>query len=159
MAVIGGQCLSAVAGEGSLTPNVGIVIMALLSLFISFCGFRVLHFYERWASIPAVIAIVVATGCGGEGLKLQSTPPVATVTAVFSFGMIVASYMIPWAALASDFTTYLEPSTPAYVIFVLFFSAWLSLSVDHHLIQNLPQTASKSSHIASQAWSHHPFYS
>ncbi|KAI6366344.1 hypothetical protein MCOR25_005159 [Pyricularia grisea] len=121
MAVIGGQCLSAVAGEGSLTPNVGIVIMALLSLFISFCGFRVLHYYERWASIPAVIAIIVATGCGGEGLKLQSTPPVTTVAAVFSFGMIVASYMIPWAALASDFTTYLEPSTSAIIIFVYSF--------------------------------------
>ncbi|KAI8188943.1 hypothetical protein K4K51_005886 [Colletotrichum sp. SAR 10_75] len=46
MAVIGGQCLSAV-GEGNVSPAVGIVIVALLALVISFCGFTVLHLYER----------------------------------------------------------------------------------------------------------------
>lgn len=122
MSVIGGQCLSAVAGEGSLTPNVGIVIMSLLSFLISFCGFKVLHLYERWASIPAIIAIIIATGCGGESLKMQPESPVATVQAVFSFGMIVASYMVPWAALASDFTTYLEPSTSGIKVFIYTFA-------------------------------------
>ncbi len=111
MCVIGGQCLSAVA-DGNVSATVGIVIMALLSLVISFCGFDVLHVYERYAWIPALIAIVVATGTGGYGLTQQA--PVeepATSASVLSFGMIVASYMIPWACLASDFTTYLDPKT------------------------------------------------
>lgn len=110
MAVIGGQCLSAVGG-GSVSPAVGIVIVALLALVISFCGFTVLHTYERFAWIPAVIAIVIATGCGGSHLKNQAPTEPATPQAVISFGMIVASYMIPWACLASDFTTYLDPAT------------------------------------------------
>ncbi|KAJ0311380.1 hypothetical protein COL516b_002090 [Colletotrichum fioriniae] len=33
----------------------------------------------------------------------------ATASAVLSFGMIVASYMIPWACIASDLTTYFDP--------------------------------------------------
>ncbi|KXH67629.1 purine-cytosine permease FCY21 [Colletotrichum salicis] len=114
MVVIGGQCLSAVGG-GNVSPAVGIVIVALLALVISFCGFTILHLYERFAWIPAVIAIVIATGCGGSHLRDQAPTEPATAQAVVSFGMIVASYMLPWACLASDFTTYLEPSTSSLV--------------------------------------------
>jgi len=114
LAVVGGQCLSAV-GEGTrLTPAVGIVVMALVSMAISFCGFRVLHVYERYAWLPAVAAIVVAAACGASGLKQQAPardPP--TASSVMSFGMTVASFIIPWSCLASDFTTYLDPSTPS----------------------------------------------
>ncbi|KAJ0305389.1 hypothetical protein Brms1b_010845 [Colletotrichum noveboracense] len=114
MAVIGGQCLSAV-GEGNVSASVGIVVVALLALVISFCGFAVLHLYERFAWIPAVIAIIIAIGCGGSHLREQASTEPATPQSVVSFGMIVASYMIPWACLASDFTTYLEPSTSSSV--------------------------------------------
>ncbi|EXF77116.1 NCS1 nucleoside transporter [Colletotrichum fioriniae PJ7] len=106
--VVGGQCLSAVT-SGALSPDLGIVLIAILSLFISFCGFKVLHFYETYAFIPAVIAIVIATGCGGSRLAEQAEMTPATASAVLSFGMIVASYMIPWACIASDLTTYFDP--------------------------------------------------
>lgn len=114
MAVIGGQCLSAVA-DGNLSVTVGIVITAILTLGISFCGFTVLHIYERFAWIPAAISIIVAVGTGGKELHNQVTydqPPSAS--SVLSFGMIVASYMVPWACLSSDFTTYLKPDTSSY---------------------------------------------
>jgi purine-cytosine permease-like protein len=106
--VIGGQCLSAVTG-GSLSPAVGIVIVGILALIISFCGYRVLHIYERFAWIPALVAIIITTGCGGSQLKNQAPTDPATAASVLSFGMIVASYMIPYACLSSDFTTYLNP--------------------------------------------------
>ncbi|KAI0157164.1 permease for cytosine/purines, uracil, thiamine, allantoin-domain-containing protein [Hypoxylon sp. FL1284] len=115
--VIGGQCLSAVAG-GSLTPAVGIVIMGVMALLISFCGYNVLHQYERWAWIPALIAIVIATGCGGSGLREQAPTEPATPGGVLSFGMIIASYMIPYACLASDFTTYLNPKFSSLRLFL-----------------------------------------
>ncbi|KAI1385149.1 permease for cytosine/purines, uracil, thiamine, allantoin-domain-containing protein [Hypoxylon trugodes] len=115
--VIGGQCLSAVAG-GSLTPAVGIVIMGFLALLISFCGYEVLHQYERFAWIPAVMAIIIATGCGGSGLQQQAPVEPATAGGVLSFGMIIASYMIPYACLASDFTTYLNPKFSSVRLFL-----------------------------------------
>ncbi|KAI0836240.1 permease for cytosine/purines, uracil, thiamine, allantoin-domain-containing protein [Hypoxylon sp. FL0890] len=115
--VIGGQCLSAVAG-GSLTPAVGIVIMGILALLISFCGYEVLHQYERFAWIPALIAIIIATGCGGSGLSQQAPAEPATAGGVLSFGMIIASYMIPYACLASDFTTYLNPKFSSVRLFL-----------------------------------------
>ncbi|KAH9890744.1 permease for cytosine/purines, uracil, thiamine, allantoin-domain-containing protein [Xylariomycetidae sp. FL2044] len=115
--VIGGQCLSAVNG-GSLTPTAGIVIVGLLGLFISFCGYRVLHQYERFAWFPGLVAIVIVTGCGGSHLSQQAPTDPATAGGVLSFGMIIASYMIPYAALASDFTTYLNPKFPSWRLFL-----------------------------------------
>ncbi|KAI1057121.1 hypothetical protein LB507_002261 [Fusarium sp. FIESC RH6] len=115
--VVGGQCLSAVS-SGHLSPDVGIVIIGILSLFISFCGFKVLHYYETYAWIPAIIAITIATGCGGSELSKQAAPAApATAPAVLSFGMIVASYMIPWAAIASDLTTYFDPKVQSWRVF------------------------------------------
>ncbi|KAF7562922.1 hypothetical protein G7046_g1189 [Stylonectria norvegica] len=132
--VVGGQCLSAVSG-GSLTPDVGIVVIGLLSLFISFCGFRVLHYYEAYAWIPAVIAIAIATGCGGSDLKKQAQPAEAPAAAmVLSFGMIVASYMIPWAAIASDMTTYFDPKVPSWRVFTY---TYLGLTIPTVLLMTL----------------------
>ncbi|KAL2151907.1 hypothetical protein VTH82DRAFT_5091 [Thermothelomyces myriococcoides] len=134
MAVIGGQCLSSVA-DGNLSVTVGIVITAILTLGISFCGFTVLHNYERYAWIPALISIVVAVGTGGKELRNQVTydePPSAA--SVLSFGMIVASYMVPWACLASDFTTYLKPDTSSSKIFTY---SYLGLAVPTILLMVL----------------------
>lgn len=111
--ITGGQCISAIS-DGRVSINVGIVIIAVLSLFVSFCGFRILHIYETYAFIPAIISVVIATGCAGSGLKKQAAPAEpATAADVLNFGMIVASYQIPWAALSSDFTTYFDPKVPS----------------------------------------------
>lgn len=112
--VVGGQCLSAVSSD-TLSPTAGIVIIALLSLLISFAGFRVLHYYETYAWLPALVMICIATGCGGDGLKRQAAVEFPGASMVLSFGMIVASYMIPWATLASDLTTYFDPKVSPYV--------------------------------------------
>ncbi|KAF2640517.1 hypothetical protein P280DRAFT_320771 [Massarina eburnea CBS 473.64] len=110
--VVGGQALSAVTDGTSVNATVGIVIIALLSLLISFCGYKVLHFYEKYAWVPALIAIVIATGCGGMHLKEQVDVPPATAAQILGFGGLVASFMLPWAALASDFSTYMHPKAP-----------------------------------------------
>lgn len=111
--IVGGQCISAVS-DGRINANVGIVIIAVLSLIVSFWGYKVLHVYETYAFIVAIITISIAAGYAGEGLQKQHQPaPVATVAGVMSFGMIVASYQIPWAVVASDMTTYFDPKIPS----------------------------------------------
>lgn len=114
--IIGGQALSAVKSGETISATVGIVIIALLALVVAFFGFRVLHHYERWAWIPALIALVIAAGCGGAGLKQQAQVPAATAAQILSFGGLVAGFMLPWAALASDFSTYMHPQAPPFRI-------------------------------------------
>lgn len=110
--IIGGQALSAVKGGETINATVGIVIIAILAMFISFCGFRVLHHYERWAWIPALIALIIAAGCGAKGLSQQVETEPATAPQVLSFGGLVAGFMLPWAVLASDFSTYMHSKAP-----------------------------------------------
>jgi purine-cytosine permease-like protein len=111
--VVGGQCLSAIS-SGSLTPNTGIIVIAILSLIVSFAGFKILHIFETYAFIPALLSIIIAAGVGGNGLQKQSEPEEpATAANVLSFGMIVAGYQIPWGVIASDLTTYFDPKVPS----------------------------------------------
>ncbi|PHH92509.1 hypothetical protein CDD83_7146 [Cordyceps sp. RAO-2017] len=115
--VVGGQCLSAVS-EGSLSPSVGIVIIALSSLLVSFAGFSVLHLFETYAFIAALISIAIAAGVGGSGLAKQAQPARAPqARQLLNFGMVVASYQIPWAAISSDLTTYFDPRVPSWRVF------------------------------------------
>ncbi|KAF2016684.1 hypothetical protein BU24DRAFT_492727 [Aaosphaeria arxii CBS 175.79] len=114
--VIGGSALSAVVDGRTINATAGIIIIAILALMICFCGFRILHMYERFAWIPAVIAITIAAGCGGSKLRDQVVQPAATPQQVLSFGGLVASFMLPWAALSSDFSTYMSPKAPSFRI-------------------------------------------
>ncbi len=132
--IIGGQALSAVKNGKTIDDTAGIVIICLLALVISFCGFRVLHVYERWAWIPALIALVIAAGCGGKKLSLQAETTAPTASQVLSFGGLVASFMLPWAALASDFSTYLHPKAPPLRIA---FYTYAGLSVPTVLLMTL----------------------
>ncbi|EZF30985.1 hypothetical protein H101_05384 [Trichophyton interdigitale H6] len=113
--VIGGQTLSAINGD--LSVNVGIVIVACVALFISFFGYRVLYHYEKWAWIPTLISLVVATGFGGKYLANQQTPPPATAVPILSFGGLLAGFLIPWAALSSDYCAYFHPSVNSKHVF------------------------------------------
>ncbi|KAG5936660.1 hypothetical protein E4U59_004885 [Claviceps monticola] len=115
--VVGGQCLSAIS-SGSITPSVGIVIIAIISLLVSFAGFRLLHIFESYSFIPALISIIIAAGVGGHELKKQSTPADGPTPAdVLTFGMIIAAYQIPWGAIASDLTTYFDSEVPSWRVF------------------------------------------
>jgi purine-cytosine permease-like protein len=109
--ILAGQTLSAVSG-GGLSWNVGIVIMALIGMFISFMGYKVLHHYERWAWIPALIAIVIATGCGGHLLKNQAPTEPVKASSVMSFACVVISFTVTWTTMASDFCVYMKPDIP-----------------------------------------------
>ena len=101
----------------------GIAIVALCAMLISFFGFKILHWYETVAWAPSLLMITIAAGCGGPHLASQTPPPgPATPAAVLSFGMIVASYMMPWACLASDFTTYFDPAASAWRVFAYGFT-------------------------------------
>ncbi|EEP81585.1 conserved hypothetical protein [Uncinocarpus reesii 1704] len=115
--VIGGQTLSALNDGGGVSVNVGIAVVAVIALFISFFGYRVLHRYERYGWIPILVSIIIATGCGGKHLSKQADAPPASAPAVLSFGGLIAGFLIPWAALSSDFCTYISPDISSKRIF------------------------------------------
>lgn len=115
--ILGGQTLSSITNE-SMSWTVGIVIVALISLFISFMGYTVLHWYDRLAWIPVFIAFIVAVGVGGHDLTRPAQFPPATAPVVLSFASVIAGFIFTYVGLSSDFSCYLSPRAPKLRLFL-----------------------------------------
>ncbi|KAK4193739.1 hypothetical protein QBC35DRAFT_510971 [Podospora australis] len=104
--IVGGQTISSL-NPGSVSVNIGIVIVCLVSFLVSLLGFKAVHFWERWAWIPSLIGIVIAVGCGGKYLHLQQqkTEP-ATVQQIMTYGCLIAGYFITFGGTVSDYSIY-----------------------------------------------------
>lgn len=113
--ILGGQALASVSSN--MSWDVGIVIIFIIALLISFMGYRVLNWYERVAWFPVLIAFLVALGVGGKNLyNVQPAEP-ATAASILSFASVVAGFVITYSAMASDFTMYYSPTAPRSTIF------------------------------------------
>ncbi|KAF9515846.1 hypothetical protein BS47DRAFT_1341452 [Hydnum rufescens UP504] len=115
--ILGGQTLAAVA-DYHLSWSVGVVIISLVSLLVSFMGYTVLHWYERLSWAPVIIAVLVALGTGGKHLSNPTPAAPATAQAVLSFASVMAGFVLTWSPLSSDFTCYMRPEAPSHRIFI-----------------------------------------
>ncbi|GAA6062767.1 hypothetical protein JCM10212_006880 [Sporobolomyces blumeae] len=111
--IVAGQVLVAV-NPGHLSTTAGIVIVAVVSMAISFFGYRVLHACERWAWIPICISFVLLAGFGGRHLGAATSYAVGESTAggVLSFISIVVGFTISWSGCSADFNSYMRPDVP-----------------------------------------------
>jgi len=90
-AILGGQLISAVSPNASLSPTVGIVIMAVVSLVIAFAGIKIVHIVERWLFVPVLVAFIVllaVAGTGSEGLHVNRDLPESTARGVLGLGSV-----------------------------------------------------------------------
>ncbi|PWN28199.1 hypothetical protein BDZ90DRAFT_239626 [Jaminaea rosea] len=119
--ILGGQTLSAVSPNGSLTPTVGIVIVAIVSLVVSFMGIRVLHAFERWLWVPVLICFCILAGLarsGPSGLHFPTPEPATTSEGVLAMASIVIGFLVSWSGIASDVSSYMDPATtPTWGLF------------------------------------------
>ncbi|KAF8991744.1 cytosine-purine permease, partial [Cyathus striatus] len=113
--ILGGQALASIT-NGRLSWTVGIIITALISLLVSFCGYKVLHWYQRVAWIPVLTTFIIALGVGGKHLSSPPPPEPATASAVLSFGSTIAA-ALAWAPASADFGTYLKHDVSGPKIF------------------------------------------
>ncbi|KAI0797398.1 cytosine-purine permease [Irpex lacteus] len=114
--ILGGQTLSSVS-NGNLSWSVGTVIIAVISLLVSFCGIKVLNWYERIAWTPTLLVYVVALGVGGKHLINPPAAEPASASTILSFASTIAGFVITYSPLASDFTIYFRPDAPSWKIF------------------------------------------
>ncbi|KAF7546312.1 hypothetical protein G7Z17_g8529 [Cylindrodendrum hubeiense] len=119
--IIGGQVLSAVSG-GSMSISVGIVVVAIVTLFIAVFGMAIFHKYERYAWIPQVIVLFVLIGSAGQYFDASAQPTVTGSTlAANRLSFFTLCFYVPnsWAAAASDFYVYYPEKTSKVKIFLL----------------------------------------
>lgn len=109
--VIAGQTLSAVS-DGKMTVTVGIVLSSLIGLFVSFCGYKILHMLTMYSWGVTAVCIVIVVGCGGKYLNNPVATEPGTADLIFDFGCLVAGFMLPFAGIMSDFAVYYVPNSP-----------------------------------------------
>jgi len=107
--IVGGQTIAALNPD-NVSVTVGIVITCLVSFAASLMGYRALHWWERWTWIPNLISIVIAVGCGGKSLSMQTEAPPATPAQVLSYGGLIAGYFMTFGGTVSDYTLYHNPA-------------------------------------------------
>ncbi|ORY33085.1 putative cytosine-purine permease [Naematelia encephala] len=123
--ILGGQSLS-LASAGSMSWSVGIVVVAIISLLLSFVGLGALHILSL-ASFPIILVLFIALA-GVTGSKLQfATNDIAkaatavTASGVLGYGASLIGFTISYGSLASDFTTSLPPHTSRVKLFLCVF--------------------------------------
>ncbi|KAI1774489.1 permease for cytosine/purines, uracil, thiamine, allantoin-domain-containing protein [Hypoxylon cercidicola] len=125
----GAQCLAAVK-PGTLPVEAAIAIIMVLSMVIGFMGYRVMHFFTRWAWIPALIAIVILIGAAGDQLWQQA--PAETQPAQGYLGMVAfaAGNMVTWGNVAGDYACYMPPRAPRFrLAMYCLLGLWLPFSL------------------------------
>jgi purine-cytosine permease-like protein len=63
--ITGAQTLRVVSND-SLPIAVGIIIIAVISMVVSFVGYKWIHIYERFSWIPVFIAYCIVAGVGAK---------------------------------------------------------------------------------------------
>ncbi|KAG1815188.1 permease for cytosine/purines, uracil, thiamine, allantoin-domain-containing protein [Suillus subaureus] len=127
--IIGGQTIASLSPQ--LNDTLGIVIIGIISLMVTFCGYRVIHWYESVAWIPNVIAFIAVLAVGYPQLhkNLSAPVPPATPANVISFASILASNMISWCSMIPDYGVYHSPDASSTKIFIYTYLGFFVSSV------------------------------
>ncbi|PPQ71506.1 hypothetical protein CVT24_006470 [Panaeolus cyanescens] len=137
--VLGGQTLASVSDD-RFSWTVGIVIFVLISLIFSFCGYTYMHWFERFAWVPVLIAFLVAFGVGGKHLGSPPPPVPPTASSILGFAGVQAGFVMTWSGSATDFGSYLHAKAPSWKIFFYAFAgigiSTASPAYDQTLIQS-----------------------
>ena len=131
--VVGGQILSAVSPNGSMSVVVGIIIVAVITWAVTTFGISVFHYYERFAFIPQIIVFSILFGISAKhyDLTTPSAGDLRTVTGDrLSFFSICLSAAITYGGLGADYFVYWPTSTSRLSIFA---ATLLGLSVSFTL--------------------------
>ncbi|KAH7918074.1 cytosine-purine permease [Leucogyrophana mollusca] len=123
--IIGGQTLASVSSH--LDDTLGIVIISLISLVLTFCGYRIIHWYESIAWIPSVIAFIAMLAIGYPQLrKSQSVNiPPANPADILSFASVIASGILSWCTVTADYGVYHSPTASSPRIFIYTYLGFL----------------------------------
>ncbi|KFY15557.1 hypothetical protein V492_01898 [Pseudogymnoascus sp. VKM F-4246] len=120
--IVGGELLRAVSG-GSLPLVVGIVIIVIIAFIVSFFGFAIIHHYERYAWIVAVILLCALYGQASE--HFSPTPGFSLATGLdyhggcLSYFAIIFGVCCSWCPIAGDYYVHYPVNTNKWLVFGL----------------------------------------
>ncbi|OAA52934.1 Permease, cytosine/purines, uracil, thiamine, allantoin [Cordyceps fumosorosea ARSEF 2679] len=131
-AIIAGQVLSAVSGNG-MSIAVGVVVISAVCWMIAAFGMYPFQIYERYAWLPQVIVLAVLIGCAGPYFDAAAPNTVSgtkLAAARLTYFSLCSYVPNSWSAAAADFYVYYPERTPRRRIFLLTLAGlWISFSL------------------------------
>jgi NCS1 nucleoside transporter family len=120
--IVGGQLVAALS-NGAIPRWVGILIIAILTTFVSIYGYKYVHRYERYAWIPMAIIFVILAVVAGPRMSIIPTPAfnIAWLAGFVSFGGAVYGFATGWSSYAADYNVNQPENTSASRVFWLTF--------------------------------------
>lgn len=95
--------------NGGLPAWGGVLVITLISFFVSFFGYKVVHHFERWAWVPTFAIFIIIAVRMAKSHTFVSNPMATGATEagdVLSFGGTVFGFATGWCSYASDYTVY-----------------------------------------------------
>lgn len=109
-----------IVNNGALPPWAGCLILIICTILVTFFGYHVIHFYERWSWVPNIaifIAIICRMAMSGNFTWGTTVGGQTTAGNVLSFGGTIFGFATGWTTYASDYTVYQPRNANAYRIF------------------------------------------
>ncbi|CAF0757942.1 unnamed protein product [Adineta steineri] len=158
--ITGAQTLRVVFND-SIPMVVGIVIISIISMIVSFVGYKWLHIYERYSWIPIFVAYCILAGVGAKyftsskmvsinATTLNNNSRRAQISRILSFGATCFSISSSWCTCAADYNTYFSEDTSQLKIFVL---TYIGNFLPMALLQLLGAAAYTGTY-TNQEWNH-----
>ena len=121
-AIVGGQLVGALSG-GAIPPQVGILIITILTTIFSIYGYKYIHRYERYAWIPMAAIFLILLAVSGPKIAFVPTPAftIVEIASFVSFGGAVFGFAIGWSSYAADYNVNQPENTRASNVFLLTF--------------------------------------
>lgn len=136
LACIGWSSVNAIVGASlinAVNPDVpgfaGILIISICTLLVTFFGYKVVHAYEFWSWVPALIVFLITLGVfahSGDFVDIPWGFGTSEMGSVLSYGSVIYGFATGWTSYAADYTVY-QPRTQSKV--KVFFWTWLGLIV------------------------------
>ncbi len=120
--IVGGQLVGALSG-GAIPPQVGVLVITILTTIVSIYGYKYIHGYERYVWIPMAVIFFILLGIAAPKLSIIPTPAlnVAEVASFISFGGAVFGFAVGWSSYAADYNVKQPESTPGTLVFMFTF--------------------------------------
>ncbi|GCE17161.1 cytosine permease [Dictyobacter kobayashii] len=120
--IVGGQLVNALS-HGAIPPWVGILLIAILTTFVSIYGYKYVHRYERYAWIPMAIIFALLIVLAGPHFVAVPAPAfnLATLAGLISFGGAIYGFATGWSSYAADYNVNQPEETSASRVFWLTF--------------------------------------
>ncbi|KAI9741851.1 MAG: hypothetical protein M1834_000239 [Cirrosporium novae-zelandiae] len=116
--VTGGLCLTAVC-DGKISLALGVFIIAVVALTISFIGLRAVLLYDKYSWIPTFIVFIILYGEAGKFADTHTPAQVSGATfsgACLSLFSVVYGSSASWSSIVSDYYVHYPTDTPKWKI-------------------------------------------